>query len=85
MPCVLLHPAARGACSLCVHILRVRYETPSEWQGLIKAQQETTRVGSYNPQVIVDAYKRGQAAGNKARLVVQVRAIVLSCYPSPVH
>lgn len=76
---VCLRPAARGACSLCVHILRVRYETPSEWKGLIKAQQETTRVGSYNPQVIVDAYKRGQAAGNKARLVVQVGAIVLSC------
>lgn len=57
---------------LCVHILRVRYETPSEWQGLIKAQQETTRVANFNPQVILDAYKRGQEAGNKARLVVQL-------------
>eukprot|EP00904_Undaria_pinnatifida_P005145 jgi/Undpi1/1760/HiC_scaffold_11.g05149.m1 len=57
---------------LCVHILRVRYETPSEWTGLIKAQQETARVGNYDPQVIIDAYKRGQAAGNKARLVVQL-------------
>lgn len=59
--------------SLCVQILRVRYETPSEWRGLIKAQQETLRVENFNPQVIADAYKRGAEAGNKPRLVVQVR------------
>lgn len=58
--------------SLCVQILRVRYETASEWRGLIKAQQETIRVAQYNPQVIADAYKTGQNAGNKARLIVQV-------------
>lgn len=63
--------------SLCAQILRVRYETPSEWRGLIKAQQETVRVGNYNPQVVWDAFKRGQEAGNKARLVVQVRSGIL--------
>ena len=56
-----------------MQILRVRYETPSEWRGLIKAQQETLRVENFNPQVITDAYKRGDEAGNKPRLVVQVR------------
>lgn len=62
-------------CSLCAQILRVRYETPSEWLGLIKAQQETVRVGNYDPKIIVDAFKRGQDAGNKARLVVQVQRV----------
>lgn len=58
--------------SLCVQILRVRYETPSEWRGLIKAQQETLRLERFNPKVISDAYQRGQKAGTKPRLVVQV-------------
>lgn len=59
--------------SLCVQILRVRYESPSEWRGLIKAQQETLRVERFNPQVVSDAYQRGKEAGNNPRLVVQVR------------
>ncbi|CAM9806230.1 unnamed protein product [Scytosiphon promiscuus] len=57
---------------LCVQILRVRYETPAEWRGLIRAQQETLRVERFNPKVISDAYKRGQEAGTKPRLVVQL-------------
>ncbi|CAM9689873.1 unnamed protein product [Pylaiella littoralis] len=61
-----------GERSLCVQILRVRYETPSEWRGLIRAQQETLRVERFNPQVITDAYKRGDEAGNNPRLVVQL-------------
>ncbi|CAN0534647.1 unnamed protein product, partial [Ectocarpus sp. 12 AP-2014] len=58
---------------LCVQILRVRYESPTEWRGLIKAQQETLRVEAFNPQVVSDAYQRGKEAGNNPRLVVQVR------------
>lgn len=65
--------------SLCAQILRVRYETPSEWRGLIKAQQETLRLENFNPQVIADAYKRGEEAGNKPRLVVQVRKEGSTC------
>ncbi len=61
-----------SSCSLCVQILRVRYETPPEWRGLIKAQQETLRAENFNPEVIKDAYNRGLAAGNNPRLVVQV-------------
>ncbi|CAB1100843.1 unnamed protein product [Ectocarpus sp. CCAP 1310/34] len=57
---------------LCVQILRVRYESPSEWRGLIKAQQETLRVERFNPQVVWDAYQRGKEAGNNPRLVVQL-------------
>lgn len=73
----LLLVAVLFACcvdgSLCVQILRVRYETPSEWRGLIKAQQETLRVENFSPQVIANAYQRGEEAGNKPRVVVQVR------------
>lgn len=58
--------------SLCAHILRVRYETLPEWRGLIKAQQETVRVENYDPQVIADAFERGQKAGNRARRIIQV-------------
>ncbi|CAN0124837.1 unnamed protein product [Ectocarpus sp. 6 AP-2014] len=57
---------------LCVQILRVRYESPSEWRGLIKAQQETLRVERFNPQVVSDAYQRGKESGNNPRLVVQL-------------
>lgn len=62
--------------SLCAHILRVRYETLPEWRGLIKAQQETVRVGNYDPQVIADAFERGQKAGNRARRVIQVGKVL---------
>lgn len=62
--------------SLCVHILRVRYETAEEWRGLLKAQQETVRVSAFDPKVVADAYKRGRDAGNAARLVVQVSSSI---------
>lgn len=43
-----------------------------EWRGLIKAQQESVRMPSFDPLVIRDIYKRGQEAGNEPRMVIQV-------------
>lgn len=58
--------------SLCAHILRVRYETPDEWRGLIKAQQETIRLPAFDRAIVRDAFKRGEKNGNNPRMVVQV-------------
>ena len=58
--------------SLCAHILRVRYETPDEWRGLIKAQQETIRLPAFDRTIIKNAFKRGEKNGNNPRMVVQV-------------
>lgn len=74
---LILHRGCVGEwCrSLCAHILRVRYETPDEWRGLIKAQQETIRLPAFDRAIVSDAFKRGEKDGNNPRMVVQVSDI----------
>ncbi|CAN0023564.1 unnamed protein product, partial [Discosporangium mesarthrocarpum] len=58
--------------SLCAHILRVRYETPDEWVGLVKAQEETLDANMFNPEDVKQAYTRGLENGREPRVLVQL-------------
>ena len=46
---------------MCAHILRVRYEEPAEWEGLIKAQGDTLTQKKKNRGAKEEMFGKGEA------------------------